>query len=288
MKIVMTKGLPGSGKSTWAKQLIDKEPETWKRVNKDDLRSMVDNGKWSKNNEKLILQMRDALITSSLINGKNVIVDDTNLSEKHEKDLRALAVLWGHDFEIKDFTDVALDICIDRDSRREHPVGEKVIRKMYNEFLKPKEHALNPVIFSYELPYAVIFDLDGTLAHIGDRSPYDSRNCGVDELNGSISWLLLAMKFDIEDMNVILCSGRKEEAREATVEWLVRHDIKWDQLFMRKDGDDRKDSIVKKEIFENEIKNKYNIVFVVDDRDQVVKVWRDLGLTCLQCNYGNF
>jgi hypothetical protein len=57
---------------------------------------------------------------------------------------------------------------------------------------------------------------------------------------------------------------------------------------MRKSGDLRKDSIVKQEIYEQFILNQYNTAFVLDDRDQVVRVWRDLGLTCLQVVYGDF
>lgn len=51
LKIILCKGLPASGKSTWTRELIDKNPEKYKRINKDDLRAMLDNGKWSNKNE---------------------------------------------------------------------------------------------------------------------------------------------------------------------------------------------------------------------------------------------
>lgn len=83
-------------------------------------------------------------------------------------------------------------------------------------------------------------------------------------------------------------SGRKESAREYTKEWLKYNNILYDKLLMRKDNDDRKDAIVKKEIYDNIIKDNYNVLFVLDDRDSVVKMWRDEGLDCFQVYYGNF
>ena len=57
---------------------------------------------------------------------------------------------------------------------------------------------------------------------------------------------------------------------------------------MRKTGDFRKDSIVKKELFDENVRGKYNIEFVLDDRNQVVEMWRSIGLVCLQVADGNF
>ena len=82
-KVYMTYGLPSSGKTTWAKQKIEENPNRIKRINKDDLRSMLDCNRWSKDNEKFILKVRDALIDLILGGGFDVIVDDTNLSPKH-------------------------------------------------------------------------------------------------------------------------------------------------------------------------------------------------------------
>ena len=83
LKMIMTKGLPASGKSTWAKKMIDNNPGVYKRANKDDLRMMLDNSKWSKSNEKFVLQIRDEIILQSLVNGKHVIVDDSNFAPIH-------------------------------------------------------------------------------------------------------------------------------------------------------------------------------------------------------------
>src|ERR1035437_2631375 len=133
-KVYITKGLPASGKSTWAKNLINENHNQYKRVNKDDLRAMLDNSVFSKDSEKLILRIRDSIILQSLENGKNVIVDDTNLATKHI-DRITLLVKGLAEVIIQDFTDVPLDTCIERDLKRLASVGEKMIREMYNQHL---------------------------------------------------------------------------------------------------------------------------------------------------------
>ncbi len=286
MKLIMTRGLPGSGKTTWAKDLIDKNPGQYKRINKDDLRLMIDNGKWSKNNEDYILGVRDAMATTALLNGYNVIIDDTNLPEKHELHLKALAAGVGAQFEIQDFTTVPLETCLDRDSKRQNRVGKKVIMDFYNKHLKPVPPT---IVFDPNLPNAIICDIDGTLAHMNGRSPYDASTCENDKEDRIISDILDIYGNDpITSPEIILCSGREEKYRLQTEAWLLQHAIPHDNLFMRQTGDSRKDAIVKKEIYENEIKGKYNILFVLDDRDRVVDMWRSLGLKCLQVAEGDF
>jgi hypothetical protein len=94
--------------------------------------------------------------------------------------------------------------------------------------------------------------------------------------------------FKEKGCKVILLSGRDESCREETDKWLDRWGIFYDQLIMRTANDNRKDSIIKEELFNEHIKNKYNIHAVFDDRDQVVAVWRKLGLKCFQVEYGHF
>ncbi len=87
-KVIILKGLPASGKSTWAKQRLAAEPGAYKRINKDELRAMLDDSHWSKGNERFVLRLRDHLIVAALEDGKHVIVDDTNLHPKHEQQIR--------------------------------------------------------------------------------------------------------------------------------------------------------------------------------------------------------
>jgi len=80
-KVILTKGLPSSGKSTWAKSLVDESPNSYKRINNDDLRKMLDNGHYSHSMEKFIKKAVDALVLLALEEGKHVILDNTHLSE---------------------------------------------------------------------------------------------------------------------------------------------------------------------------------------------------------------
>ena len=131
--VIILKGLPGSGKSTWARDLIAREPERYKRVNKDELRAMLDGGRWSETSERFIVRARDLLINAALQAGRSVIVDDTNLDPAHEARIRDL-VAGRADIEIR-FFDVDLEECIQRDSQRPKPVGAAVIREMHARYL---------------------------------------------------------------------------------------------------------------------------------------------------------
>lgn len=284
MKIIMTKGLPGSGKSTWAREMLRKHPGQFKRINKDELRSMLDDGKWSKANEHLIVLLRDTIALSALEHGFSVIVDDTNLHPKHELQLREMAKIKKAEFEIKDFTDVPLETCIKQDLLRYSSVGEKVIMKHYNQFLRPK--AEKPEV-DLNLPSAILCDIDGTLALFGDANPYD-RDFLKDEVNEAIADILEAYA-DAKKVKIILVSGRNNKYKEHTEAWLLNHGIPYDLILMPRNPDDqRKDFILKKEVYDAEIKGKYNVLFVLDDRNQVVDLWRGLGLTCLQVAEGDF
>lgn len=277
----MTKGLPASGKSTWAKEWVDNH-ENWKRINKDDLRNIFDNGKWSEGNEKFIIFSRDILVYNLLCKKINVIVDDTNFAPKHEVQLKAMAKECGAKFEIKDFTDITPETCIERDLKRPNSVGSKVIMKMYNQYLKP----VPPVVkYNPKLSDAIICDIDGTLAFSNGENWYD-RDFTQDGVNEPIKEIVNA--FAEKGLFVILVSGRKMEYREKTIKWLDKNFIANNLLLMRDFGDVRKDSIVKEEIYNTHIRKQYNVKFVLDDRNQVVELWRNLGLTCLQVAEGDF
>lgn len=283
LKVIILKGLPASGKTTWALSRVSSEPDSkWKRVNKDDLRAMADNSRWSKASEKFICLLRNNFIISALAEGFNVIVDDTNFAPEHEKTIRALAETQGAEVEIKYF-DTSVEKCIERDKGRAKPVGERVIRGMYNQYCKPSVTAPkhDPMF-----PDAIICDIDGTLAKMGDRSPFDWARVGIDTVNKPVAELVHLMS---QVCDVFVFSGRDEACRPETKKWLEDNGIVYTKLLMRPMGSTRKDSLVKKELFDEHIRGKYNIKFVLDDRDQVVRMWREeLGLTCLQVDYGNF
>ncbi|SRR6266516_5013 len=278
-KVIILKGLPACGKSTWAKQQLTESPGNYKRISKDDLRLMLDAGKWSKGNEKFILNVRDALIVSALEEGCHVLVDDTNLHPKHETAIREL-VKGLAQVEIKDFTDVSLETCLERDKNRPNYVGEQTIRKMYRDFLQQKPQ---PPLYDSSLPDAVICDLDGTLALLNGRNPYDASLCEQDILNKPIAEILTNSR-----AYILLVSGRSEQYRPQTARWLLKHCIAHFALFMREEGDMRKDAIIKRELYEQHIQGRYNVKFVLDDRNQMVELWRSLGLLCFQVADGDY
>jgi hypothetical protein len=138
-------------------------------------------------------------------------------------------------------------------------------------------------------PKVILCDIDGTLALLGNRNKYDPTT-GDDILNYPIANILEVYdKQKVLPVDLILISGREDKYQDFTVKWLKKYNLThYKALYMRKSGDYRKDYVIKKEIFEKFIKDKYDVLFVLDDRDQVVRMWRDLGLTCLQVAYGNF
>ena len=128
----MLVGLPASGKSTWAKKFTD-ENENVKRISKNDLRSMLQNGRYSPELEKDILLARDNLIINFIMTGRDVVVDDTNMNPKHQDRIKELANNLKAELVTKSFlTDV--DLCVSRDSKRINSVGEKAIRDMYEKY----------------------------------------------------------------------------------------------------------------------------------------------------------
>jgi predicted kinase len=295
----MLKGLPASGKSTWAKEQVRLSKGRTKRVNKDDLRAMIDAGEWSKTSEKHVLEIRDQIVTHYLSKGYNVIVDDTNLSPKHEETLRAIvdvinASAWTPggepliNFEVKWF-DTPLAECIRRDMLRPNPVGKKVIRRFYEQIKDLYEPKIE---YNPDLPECIIVDIDGTLAHMNGRSPYDYTQVHTDVVDPVVADIVRRYRtVDIMEDNplyVIIVSGREDSCKPETEKWLQDNHIPYDELHMRKSDDDRDDRIVKKEIFDAWINNRYNVKFVLDDRNRVVEMWRSLGLKVLQVGEGDF
>lgn len=135
-------------------------------------------------------------------------------------------------------------------------------------------------------PQAVLCDIDGTLALKGDRSPYEWSKVGMDTPNQPV--VELVRLIHQAKIQIILFSGREDSCRDLTKQWLATHAIPYDQLYMRASRDNRKDAIVKLELFEKYIREQYQIQFVLDDRNQVVAMWRSLGLACFQVAEGDF
>jgi predicted kinase len=266
------RGLPASGKSTWARQYIIDHPGTV-RANKDDLRASLHASVHSKGRENFVLAVRDFVIDKALSEGHDAICDDTNFSRRHLVRMDEIAAKHNAVLEIKGFTDVPLETCIERDLARPNSVGERVIRQMYRQYVEMRPA---PPVYDHSLPDCVICDIDGTLA-LFDRSkvnPYD-RDFMADEVNSAVRDVLRGIE-DGDD--IIIFSGRKEKHRAITEKWLKSSGIRYDALYMRQDDDNRKDVEVKEELYNQHIRGKYNVHMVIDDRLSVCRLWFRLGL----------
>lgn len=286
-KVLMLKGLPASGKSTYAKQLA--EAGSYVRVNKDDLRAMLHSGKFNKTNEQQVVRIRDAIIRDTLGAGKSVVVDDTNFAPEHEARLKELAKQYGAEFHTK-FFDITPELAIERDLKRPVSVGAKVIMRMYNQYLAPKPQVYTP---PSNKPSAIIVDVDGTLAHgvdgngrVGHRGPFEWNKVRQDTVDHIIADLV--NDFFDRGYKVIVVTGRDGSAYNDTELWLADNGIKYTSLYARAVGDNRNDAVFKREVFDNHIRDHYNVKLVLDDRDRVVKMWRSLGLKVLQVAEGDF
>ena len=291
VKIIFLKGLPASGKTTWAVNYCKNNPN-FVRLNKDDLRLkfayLNKDDKWNEDFENKILNLQREKGTFLLKSGKSIIIDDTNFSKKHEEFWVKKSEELGVLFEIKDFN-VPVDVCISRDKLREKSIGEDVIKNMYNKYIKHNKIKTDSRLITRQdrnLEKCIIVDLDGTLALINGRNPYDDSLLYKDKVNYP---LLEFISNFISTHHIIIVSARMDSCRSETEEWLTFNNIPYSRLLMREAGDFRKDRIVKKEIYENHIKDLYYVSAWFDDRDQVVEMVRDeLGLLCLQVYYGNF
>jgi len=195
-----------------------------------------------------------------------VIVDDTNFAPYHEDTLKEIAKKHEAEFIIKDF-DTDVDTCIDRDVKRDNPVGKRVITDMYYRYVCPD-------VKPNDKWDVVIFDLDWTLASMSWRSPYDYTTVKTDLVVPQTK-LMLDLLYN-SWKKIILCSWRKAICREDTIEWLEENDIKYHELNMRDEWDDRNDAIVKMEMLDKIWKE--NVFAVFDDRQRVVRAWRKAWL----------
>ena len=319
----MLVGIPGSGKSTYAKQVIAKDPSNWVRINNDDLRAMMNGSVWSADYEKIITDARNYLIRDAMKRGKNIIIDNLNLNRRHFEDVCKIAKSVNADVQVyeKAFY-IELEEALERNAQRTGAarVPDDVVKKWWKDsggkqfkFYKPRVEVYTQQMghhnqqvegpaYDPKLSEAIICDLDGTLALIHNRSPYDASDCDIKDLPNKpvIETVLAHYK---AGRKIIFCSGREDKFRPETIRFIEKycqltvdsaHDrdffptvIQY-QLHMRKTDDFRKDAIIKEEIYQEHIEGKFNVLLVLDDRDQVIQFWREKGLTCFQVAYGNF
>lgn len=144
-KIILCRGIQGSGKTTWAKQWVLEDPEHRVRFNNDDIRNML--GKyWVPSREDLVNDLKRFFLWSSMSYGYDIVIDNMNLNSKELEYYNKVIDNWNnpegtvldvvktkYDIEFKDFF-TPLEECIERDSKRPNPIGEEVIRKTYEKY----------------------------------------------------------------------------------------------------------------------------------------------------------
>ena len=140
----------------------------------------------------------------------------------------------------------------------------------------------------------VIFDIDGTLADVSERlhhikkkpKDWDAFFRGIPQDKAIRSMVRLCNILYASGIKILLCTGRREKDRAETVKWLSQQGVNYHELILRPDGDRRSDVVVKREMLAGLDRSK--ILFVVEDRNGVVEMWRSEGLVCLQCAPGEF
>lgn len=294
-EIVILRGYPASGKTTFARR----HSQNYFVSSRDELRTKLfgleNKGKLDYASEKLITDVQKTMVRAVITAGRKVIIDGTNLRAKHARQWVDLAVELGVPWQVIDFSVSAFE-CLKRNSLR--PIVERVPGEVIEDYgrrfpiaqwpvIEPTPAETVPVyIPNITLPFAHIFDIDGTLSIIGDRDPYDASRCLEDTPNWDVCDVLIMLSEG--GSKIIFVSGRSEDHRKQTEEWLYQNIGFAGPLYMRASGDSRKDSIVKSELFDTHIAPYYWVAGVFDDRQQVVDMWRAKGLTCFQVAEGNF
>lgn len=287
-KIILLRGLPASGKSTWAKHFARVNSNVV-RVSRDDLRAqMFPGADYRDIDEDLITEVETATTRAALRNGKMVIVDAMHLQQRYVNRWQRL----GYPVEIVEFTE-PLQTLLERNVARGAKVPSNVIRDNFKKFttdamgslrkvsLKPEEYVIDyKYVPDNTKPTAVIVDIDGTLAHNdGHRSFYDYSKV----LDDKPVWPVIDAANGLNTIHhTVVVSGRKAECREDTEAWLHKHGVQYDALYMRADEDDRADTIVKMEILRDKIAPEFEVIAAIDDRPAVCEAWRKMGIPTFQ------
>lgn len=282
------RGLQASGKTTAAKALVASDQDRWVRVNWDDLRNAQPNWTFSRVSEDAIQQRSFQIARDALAAGKSVVVDNTNLSRSTVAKWEAIALEHGLQATLVNF-DTPIDECIRRDALRtgRARVGRYVIERA----------ALFGGLITFPPNQKIVLvDMDGTLAdcehrrHFVTQKPKDWKGfyagCIADPPVPIVHRWVQEIARDPE-FAICIVSGRPLDMCGAqTEQWLALHSVQYRHLFMRNGGDFREDYRVKQEILDR--LPKQQVAFVLDDRDQVVEMWKRNGLRVIQVAEGKF
>ena len=300
--IEILRGLPASGKSTYAKERVKGSTEIV-RVNRDAIRWTQGTFPIGSSAEEVFTtEIEEMLVKGALSAGKNVVIDATHLNPHYIRKWFKIAKAHSvRNVRVVDF-EPPLEVLKFRDGLREKSVGQEVIAKLAKRWKIGEDGKLPkapvytpPEVFDFK-PYvagdipAWSFDIDGTLAIMQGRSPHDTSRYSGDTADRALS-MIAGMLRDADqwgEATFIGLSGRSEEFHDVTREWLEGWGIHLDHLFMRPRGDGRNDSIVKSELVDKHISGKYDVIAHFDDRQRVVDALRAKGMKVLQVAPGDF
>lgn len=302
MKILtMLVGPPGSGKSTMAKQFLLTEGD---RVERSVYINQDSQGK---------LQHMENF-RAALREEKDIIVDRMNFNKNQRAGYLEQAKKLGYKIVIHVIHE-SYETCFSRMLvRKDHETIKDDVNALqaltffFKNYERVEDWEADEVVRHWpngEKPSAIVCDLDGTLCNIEHRRHWvrgEGKKNWVMFMQGipqdkPHQWCIdilymFSQKIQKDPKEIVLCSGRGEEQRKATESWLNAHlpgHLKEvSALFMRQAGDSRKDSIVKEMLLDFEILTRYTPYLMIDDRQQVVDMWRKRGFTCLQCDVGDF
>ena len=299
-KLEILVGVSGSGKSTYAKKEFNKDVDNVLIVNRDSIRNLLfgysdenihEYYKRSDLNslEKKVTAFEDTMVYEGIEMWKHIIVDATHLSINYLKRFS----YWNTPTYVTIFNTEDIKTCFESDDKRTRKVGKDVISNQYKKFKKliNSEEFLN---LKFDKEYlgnsvknkrVIVFDIDGTLAEKGSRNPFNEKDVLQDEVHSSVVHML-QMYFNSGN-EVIVCTGRTEGCRKDTEQWFRINVGFVPKIYMRNVGDVRPDWQVKTEMWNDICKDRY-ISLLVDDRNQVVRRARMLGLKVAQVEYGNF
>lgn len=293
-KLVIMRGLPGSGKSTWAKAWVNEDPINRVRLNWDDMRNMM-GPYWipERENTGILKELREKFLKHMMERNWDIVCDNMNLNPKEIEFYENIVKEFNEDghpytIEFKDFF-IPVEECIRRDAMRANPIGEKTIKSLFHKYMplivgsEHRKKIESQPTYRADKPDCIIVDMDGTLAfNLSGRSFFDDIDMIKYDtpLLATVS-ILRAMKMT-GTCNIFIVTGRSEKSREATEVWLTENNIPFDKVFMREEGDFSHSNDFKQKVYEDNIKNNYNVLFVLDDDTKCMKMYQDQGLICMK------
>lgn len=271
------RGIPASGKSTWRTNM------NLAYINRDTLRLENPNA-----SEKEITQLQNDFVRNSMQSGIDFIIDNTHVRPKSYQQYIVEASNYGYAVEVVEFRTPFIE-CIQNNLKRARQVPESIIFKMAHDIGWYEEELKVYFGAQKEKRKAIIVDLDGTLCDITHRRQWvieKPKNwkmffAGIaeDKVNRAVASIIERYNCSY-DTDVILVSGRGEEHREETGKWLRKHKIVYNLLLMRPYNNREDDDIIKESIYRTYIEPYFNVLFCIDDRVRIIRMWRKLGLTC--------